>query len=250
MTDWQVESLRFTLFRTRPIKTAMPLWQTLTGEKPEKFDSQPRANRITEEGTIVLGHLNHTSDSFRVDWNLSPSLEQQQRAVSFPTLGSLFQIKGQFIQMMNNWLTSEAVPQTNRIALGSNSLIINKNKEETYKLLSTFLHHIEIDIENSYDLLYRINRPTKSNIESGLIINRLSKWSAVRIRGWEVNIGVKPEVIQAPQIYFASRLELDINTSQDNVKPLPKEKLAPLLQELSQIIDQLSKEGDRWNDYS
>ena len=244
LIDWQVESLRFTLFRTRPIETAIPLWQTLTGEKPEKFDSQPRLNRIIEEGTVVLGYLNHTSDSVRIEWNLSPSLEQQQKTASFPTIGPLFQIKGQFIQMMNNWLTSEAVPETNRIALGSTSLIINETREETYKQLSTFLHHIEIDIENSTDLLYRINRPIKSTIESGLVINRLSKWSAMRIRGFEVTIGLKPEVIQGARIYFASKLELDINTSQDNIKPLSKEKLVPLLQELSQIVDQISKEGD------
>ena len=245
MIDWQVESLRFTLFRTRPIKTPMPIWQTLIGEKPEKIDSQPRANRITEEGTVVLGHLSHTSDTLRIDWNLSPSLEQQQRAISFPTLGPLFQVKDQFLHMMSNWLTSDTVPETNRIALGSISLIINNNREETYKLLSSFLHHVEIDIENSHDLLYRINRPIESNIESGLIINRLSKWSAVRIRGFEVTIGAKPEVIQDTRVYFASRLELDISTFQDNEKPLSKEKLVPLLQELSQIADQISNEGDR-----
>ena len=247
MIDWQVESLRFTLFRASPIETIIPLWETLTREKPEKVDSQPRANIIIEEGTVVLGSLTHISDPLRINWTLSPSQEQQQRTASFPTLGSLFQIKGQFINMMKDWLTSEAVPKTNRIALGSISVIINENKASAYKQLSSFLHHVKIDIENSTDLVYQINRPIKSIVESGLIINRLSKWSAQRVSGIGFLVGERPELIQVqdPRSYFASRLELDINTSQYNKNPLPKEKLVPLLQEFSQLVDQISTEGDK-----
>ena len=243
MNDWQVESLRFTLFRTRPVEIVTPLWETFTREKPEKVDSQPRANIITEEGTIILGSLTHTSDPLRINWVLSPSQEQQERTPSFPTLGSLFQIKGQFISMMKDWLTSEAVPETNRIALGSVSVIINENKASTYKQLATFLHHVDIDIENSTDFSYQINRPIKSTVQSDLIINRLSKWNALRIYGFL--LGDKRGPIQDPRTYVAARLELDINTSQYNKNPLSKEKLFPFLQEFSQLIDQISTEGDK-----
>ena len=93
MIDWQVESLRLTLFRAKPIETVIPLWETLTGEKPEKVDSQPRANIIVENGTVVLGSLTHSSDPLRITWHLSPSQEQQQKTTSFPVLVSLFEIK-------------------------------------------------------------------------------------------------------------------------------------------------------------
>lgn len=245
MIDWQVESLRLTLFRSKPIETLIPLWETLTGEKPEKVDSQPRANIIVEEGVVVLGSLKHISDPLRINWNLLPSQEQQKKAEPFPTLGSLSETKGQFIKMMNDWLSSDSVPETNRIALGSVSIIVNNNRASAYKQLSALLHHVTIDIENSTDFLYQINRPIQSNIESDIIINRLSKWSAPRIMGLGILLADKPEVIRDNRGYVVSRLELDINTSQDNKSIFSKEKLILLLQELSDLGDQISTEGDK-----
>ena len=245
MIDWQVASLRLTLFRTKPIETVIPLWETLTGEKPEKVDSQPRANIIVEEGVVVLGSLKHISDPLRINWNLLPSQEQQKKAEPFPTLGSLSETKGHFIKMMNDWLSSDAVPETNRIALGSVFIIVNENRASAYKQLSALLHHVTIDIENSTDFLYQINRPIQSNIESDIIINRLSKWSAPRIMGLGILLGEKPEVIRDNRGYVVSRLELDINTSQDNKSIFSKEKLILLLQELSDLGDQISTEGDK-----
>ncbi len=245
MIDWQVESLRLTLFRAKPIETVIPLWETLTGEKPERVDSQPRANTITESGTVVLGSLTHSSDPLRINWILSPSQEQQKETASFPTLGSLFETKDQFIKMMNNWLSSGAVPETNRLALGSVSLIVNDNKASAYKQLSSLLHHVTIDIENSTDFFYQINRPIQSTVEPNLIINRLSKWSAIHAMGLGLLVGEKSEVIQGNRGYFASRLELDVNTHQSNKKIFSKEKLILLLRELSNFADQISTEGDK-----
>jgi len=243
--DWQVESLRLTLFRAKPIETVIPLWETLTGEKPEKVDSQPRVNIIVENGTVVLGSLNHNSDPLRINWILSPSQEQQQKTASFPTLGSLSETKGQFIKMMSDWLSSDAVPETNRIALGSVSIIINNNRASAYKQLSELLHHVIIDIENSTDLLYQINRLIQSTVEPDLMINRLSKWNAVRVMGLGLLVGEKLEVIPDNRVYVATRLELDINTHQSNKKIFSKEKLISLLQELSKLGDQISTEGDK-----
>ena len=245
MIDWQVESLRFTLFRAIPSETVIPLWETLTREKPEKVEFQPRRNTILEQGIIVLGCLTHTSDPFRTDWTLSPSQEQQRKTESFPILGPLSQTKEYFIKMINDWITSQSTLETKRIALGSISLIITKNRPSAYKQLSTFLPHVQIDIENSTDFSYQINRPTKSTVEPNLLINRLSKWSAPSLFGIGFLVKEKPEVIQDTKSYAASRLELDINTSQDRQNPLPKSKLVTLLQELSRFVDEISTAGDR-----
>ena len=244
MIDWQVESLRLTLFRATPIETVIPLWETLTGERPEKVDSQPRANIIVENGTFVLGSLTHSSDPLRINWILSPPQEQEQKSASLPTLGSLFETKGQFIKMMNDWLSSDAAPETNRIALGSASLIVHDNKASAYKQLSTLLHHVTIDIENSTDFLYQINRPIESTVVPNLMLNRLSKWSALRSTGFGLFVGEKLEVIQDTKVYVATRLELDINTHQSNKYIFTKDMLIKLLQELSEHGDKISAEGD------
>jgi hypothetical protein len=243
--DWQAESLRLTLFRAKPIETVVPLWETFTRERPEKVDFQPRANIINETGTVVLGALTHVSDPLRINWNLSPSQEQQQKTKSFPSLGSLFETKGQFIKMMSDWLSSDAVPETNRIALGSVSMIIKDNRQSSYKQLSELLHHVTLDIENSTDFFYQINRPIKSDVEPDLMINRLSKWNVVHFTGFGVLFGDKPEVIQDSTGNFAIRLELDINTHQSNKRIFPGGKLITFLQELDRLGDQISIEGDK-----
>ena len=246
MLDWQVESLRLTLFRAKPVEIVVPLWETLTGEKPERVNSQPRANIIIEEGNVVLGSLTHNSDPLRINWILAPSQEQQSKTPSFPTLGSLFETKSQFIKMMSDWLSSNVVPETNRIALGSVSMIIKNNKALAYKLLSELLHNfVKIDIENSTDLFYQVNRPIQSTVDSHILINRLSKWSAIHARGFGLLFMEKPEVIQDTRDNVAARLELDINTHQSNKNIFTKEKLIPLLEELSSFADQISQEGDK-----
>ena len=152
----------FTLFRAKPIETVIPLWETLAGEKPEKIDFQPRANTITEEGAIVLGSLIHASDPIRINWILSPS-QEKRRTELFPVLGSLTEINTQFVKLMDHWLSTSTLPEINRIALGSVSVVVESNKEAAYKLLSTLLPHVLIDIQDSTDFLYQINRPTKSS---------------------------------------------------------------------------------------
>ncbi|GAH39730.1 unnamed protein product, partial [marine sediment metagenome] len=184
-------------------------------------------------------------DPFRINWNLSPSKEHQQKTASFPTLGSLFETKDQFIKMMNDWLSSDAVPETNRIAIGSVSIIVKNNRASAYKQLSDLLHHVTIDIDNSTDFFYQINRPIQSTVEPDLMINRLSKWNAVHIMGLGLLLGEKPEVIPGNRGYVATRLELDINTHQSNKRIFSKEEMIPLLQELSKLGDQISTEGDK-----
>jgi len=245
MIDWQVESLRLSLFRAKPIETVTPLWETLTGEKPEKIDSQPRANIIMEAGKVILGELTHMSDPLRINWNLSPPRERQQATSSFTTLGSLLETKNQFIQIMSDWLSSDAVPELNRLALGSVSLIVKNNKTSAYKQLSDLLHHVEIDIENSTDFLYQINRPIQSTVKPDLMINRLSKWSVAHYMGLGLLFGDKPEVITNNRDLIANRLELDINTHQSNKDIFLKEQLIQFIQEFSKYTDQISTEGDK-----
>jgi len=245
MIDWQVESLRLSLFRAKPIEAVTPLWETLTGEKPEKIDTQPRANIIIETGKVVLGILTHMSDPLRINWSLSLSQENQQVTNSFPTLGSLLETKNQFIQLMSGWLSSDAVPEINRLALGSISLIVKNNKTSAYKQLSDLLYHVEIDIEKSTDFLYQINRPIQSTVKPELMINRLSKWSVARYMGVGLLFGDKPEVITDNRGYSATRLELDINTHQSNKDIFSKEQLIQFIQEFSKYTEQISTEGDK-----
>ena len=77
------------------------------------------------------------------------------------------------------------------------------------------------------------------------MINRLSKWSAARQINLGLSFGEKPELIQSIKDNVAARLELDINTHQSNSEIFSKDKLVLLLQELSDISNQISTDGIR-----
>lgn len=244
MNDWQVESFRLTVFRFAPIHQVEPLWENFTGEKPAKVDSQPRDNIIREEGPIPLGTLVHFSNPIRIDWVLAPS-QEQQKVTTLPVLGSFTEVGEPFVELISRWLTSEQVPEIKRIALGFLCLLASDSKEAAYKQLSTFLPHIELDIENSSDFLYQINRPIKSRIEPDLVINRLSKWSATRTTEVGLILSGKPELFTDNRRDFACRLELDINTSRDYAKEISKEKLVEIFRELNKLGEEIASNGDR-----
>jgi hypothetical protein len=44
---------------------------------------------------------------------------------------------------------------------------------------------------------------------------------------------------------LAVKLELDVNTSADNLEVIPREKVAPLFSELFASADAITKEGER-----
>ena len=144
MNDWQVESLRFTLFRTRPVEIVIPLWETLTREKPEKVDSQPRANIITEEGTVVLGSLTHISDPLKINWVLSPSQEQQERTPSFAKL-SRFGVR--------TGISGLVPSQSNRCWSGKKNKILGRLDEVMLIIFTSMVHHFSMHLSVQRELM-------------------------------------------------------------------------------------------------
>lgn len=244
-SDWQLESLRFTLFRSVPIDSVVPLWETLTGEKPERIDSQPRASMIRETGDLGFGFLIHLSTPATISWNLAPSQEQQKSTKSSAVLGNSKEAKERFFSLLDNWLVSDTTPESNRIALGSASLIVTDSDEHSNRILDSLLPHVDIDVTHSTDFSYQINRSILSEVCTNLSINRLSNWKASHTKSVGLIVGTSPEVIEEPVDLYEARLTLDINTSQHNKDVLPKDVLPKLLQELDKLGTIILSEGDK-----
>lgn len=245
MNIWQVQSLRLTVFRQSPADTVTPVLEQMIGEKPTKVDYQPRDNVIREEIPIILGNLIHIANPIRTDFHLQPSEEQLKETSSFPVIGTYSEINKQFIELITASIIDASAPEINRIALGTTVLQPGENKESCYKILSEYLPHVEIDIENSTDFLYQINRPINSLLESGLVINRLTKWSAARFAGFGIMIGDRSEIVPDAKERFACRLEIDVNTSQYHTEILSKNNLPDIIHELNELCVRIMAEGDR-----
>ena len=150
-----------------------------------------------------------------------------------------------FLELMQRWFQLETFPLINRVALGVILTQPVETKREGYQRLSTYIPSVHIDIENTSDFHYQINRPRSSR--SGvpdLRINRLTKWSVALWRGATISMG--PESVQHSmgREHFACRLELDINTAPGLTAEIARENLPRILEELADLADEIAREGD------
>lgn len=242
LNDWQVQTLRLTTFRSAPTQDISPLWEELTGDQPVKVDAQPRQSTIQETGPTAFGTLVHASNPIRIDWYLIPFEEQQNTPI--PNLGSFLDVSKEFLGLMSKWLVSDRVPNIKRIAFGAVLFLLSDSKSGAYKRLAAFLPHVVLDIENSSDFLYQINRPLKSKTDQNSDINRLSKWSVMQTIGIGVFFDSKPEVTSNGKPVFACRLELDISTSQRSTQTITKDQLPKILDELYVYGSDIATKGD------
>lgn len=243
MNVWQVESLRLTMFKSNPSEQVLSSWESLIGEKPTNVDSKPREDSIREEGPCYLGTLVYNSNPVRIDWVLGPSQEQMQEA--FPLIGSFDDSSKQFIDLISKWFDLPNLPAIKRLALGASLRLPADNKQSAYEKLATFLPSVKLDVSNSSDFLYQINRPTQSRTITGLQINRLSRWNVSRRIGVGLVFDSKPAVVtDTAKEALACCLELDINTAQDYNQIFPKGVLLNILLELKGLAEKIATDGD------
>jgi hypothetical protein len=219
-------------------------WETVVGEMPEKRNSQPKTGVFQDEGPYAGGYLILSIQPGRADWLFFPSFDNQIGMPIFQELPPYQLNKDLFLQVMNRWF--EICPPIRRVAFG---LILNipvPDRPTGYRELSKCLSKIQIDSDNSTDLLYQINRRRISKNIPDLSLNRLSKWAVAVIESIRIPAdGVSPVVAgfqQSP--YYFVRLELDVNTAQEYNENIPNEKYMPLLSELLELAFEIAENGD------
>jgi hypothetical protein len=245
--EWKVETLRLTGFPTEIVKQPEQeqWWFSLTGEQPANRLQNPRQAILQEDGPFKNANLIVKIEPLRVDLlyttTVLPLLDQSDE---IPCIGSFQDILNDFNSIVSKLLQLPSFPLLGRLAFGSTLIEAVSNKKEGYDRLATFLR-FPIDSENSSDFFYQINRPRLSDIITPkIIINRLSKWSVASHQTVALQIKPEPKTFSPTNLRHAVRLEVDINTSQDFAKPLPKEKLIILFNQLVDYAVEISKEGD------
>ena len=244
--DWQVEKLRFSTFLVSPINPGeIHFWENLMGKMPDEIRSQPQQLLVTEEGPFLKGRLHMEARNNRIDWKLFRNPNEPPHGL--PTLGSYADLGDEFRKLMLSWINN--CPTTQRIAYGCALLLPAESLSDAYSNLNDLLPAVDIDLENTRDLLYRINRRRDSRCGiKQLKINRLSTWSAVQIIGALVDISTDadhpPKVTQLPNPESCCRLELDINTTLENVQVLDENLVPDIFNELVEAGNEIAIEGD------
>lgn len=230
--QWQVESLRFTLFydavtQQHPVAN---LWQTITGLPPYNRTERPQEGLLIEEGQWNDNALTTTIRPDRIDITIGAV------ASSLPILPNIGNID--IIASILNELMDK-IPFENAIRLAFGAVLLHPEQDHynAYQSLAEFLPHIKIDPE-SREFLYRINFPAQSKYDPSIEINRLRTWSVVVLRF--INIVSDKQNVKE---LFTTRLELDINTHQDRILSSSSVNMHQLMRELVDEAVAIAGEG-------
>ena len=249
LSVWKAEVVRVTVFpEPTPSAEMEGWWSSVTGEPPETRNSQPRLGVIQESGAFLDGVLTLNVTPLRVDWLLSVSTSPSESESGLPVLGDLTKIVESFCSRLDAWFN--LAPPVKRLAFGCVGSQQVAGHKEGYELLGKYLPGVTVDPEGSSEFLYQINRPRPSTVIDGLIVNRLTKWSAARTQSVSMQLVLTPDaegsVVSGVPMgeFFAVRSELDINTSPKWAKPFAKRQLASILGELVGLGLEIAAKGD------
>ena len=247
LAAWETQTLRLTAFPSPSAQIIRPTWwRELMGDEPESSISQPRKGGLQEEGVYENGKLVLVFEPTRIHWLYTPMDDEKQQAKDFLTIGPLRDALSTFIPLMNRWFELETCPSVQRLALGAIVLQPVQDLQTGYQQLMQYLNSVQFDVDNSSDFLYQINRRRDSTVVPGLRINRLSKWSVAAMQRQMISMQIAsvPTRHEVSPLYFACRLELDINTVPEFQHEFDRGMLSPILQELADLGLEIVNQGD------
>lgn len=209
---WLVENMRLTAFlATAPEVTTLHWWEAIVGQAPESETRRPRQGTLDEQGPFPFPEHESRSelvvhvDSQRVDVRLQCEFDLPL-AEGIP----LPEAFDGFSSVALKWFETAEVG-IRRIAFGATVLFPVPDQATAYQWLARLLPSVEVD-EGSRDLFYQVNRPIPSNACEGLELNRLARWSAVRLESVQLQLGDDPHMTAGAES-FAVRVEVDFNSS-------------------------------------
>ncbi len=239
--NWNSENLRLSIFLTpNSVPNTSTWWKEVVGSEPDTISQQPKNGLTLYSGVFnENAQLTLTVRPERIDWLLSIS-EEHSRSVALPIIDLRSNTFDLIAPKLQSWLESSC-PSCVRLAWGEVLLEKVNDKKEGYTKLQPYLPSITLDIENSSEFNYSINRPKKLH---DINYNRISRWSVIRLRQLNFNaVAEQP----SPQINeeLACRLEIDISTSSNILEDLPSNKITEFFLELTSLAKEISVKGDR-----
>jgi hypothetical protein len=244
MPDWAVQQLRVSLFSSAAVHlTEARHWKLLTGQDEAE-------NRLTIPGgkqyigKFLSGVLNLAFSVQRCDIIAIAQMTDPTKP-TLPIFGPLSEVLDKFLVGVCPFVETFEFPVV-RLAFGGTLLAAAKSKEDAYIQLGECIQSVRIDPARMRDFMYRVNWPQQSSIVKSLELNRLTAWDSIsigrnllQVTGTELTTGLAEELLPA------SRLEVDMNTSQGQKEPFRPGTVVPILEELVSMARENAKAGER-----
>ena len=254
-SQWKGVQLRATVFHppTSKIPGITQIWERITKAKPDRVIAEPKKGTIRQSGSLGDVDLLLSYSPERADWVVKPSEKEDESSPEeekphmigpIRTLDLPFsELADKLLEITAIWVKDGNLGVT-RLAFGADLLLPVPDIRTGYEVLSKFIQNCPESPEST-DFLYQINRPRPSESYETLQINRLSKWSVVRLEDTRISVslGDPPSGHVAKSSQFSCRLELDINTTPSN-EVIPEEAINPLFGELQSLGLEIAGNGD------
>jgi hypothetical protein len=208
LADWQAEQVRLTIFSMSDAQTSpQQWWGEIVNSEPDDVNMNPKKRSASVQGAYGSGMLMLRMEPGRIDWLFGPGQAEFEASIAtseLPSLGAALSALETFSGTVERWLLREDLPVVGRMAFGAVLMHPETDRNAGYDRLPDYLP-VQLPPESS-DFLFQINRPQRSATGiDGLILNRLSKWSVIRL-------SIMPTAIARTSETVSLRVELDINT--------------------------------------
>ncbi|MFV0929354.1 hypothetical protein [Pseudomonas jessenii] len=202
---WLTESIRFSLLGVP--EGAKVSWQSIMGKDAESMTNRPAQQLVIEEGPCDNGRLVVTAQPGRIDITMTA---MPTDPVNHPSLGSFEDVSSVFERRM----ASIKLPTAARLAFGAVLNTFPGDSDKSKKLFKTLVPQFSIDSEVD-DIMLQFNRPKKLPKVSGIVLNRLTKWSQLALQTIQYQNNQALNAASTPLI----QLELDFNSHQESKLP-------------------------------
>lgn len=182
-------------------------WQSIVGEEPESVTNRPAQQLSIQEGPFQGGRLVITSHPGRVDISLAAVPSDPQ---SHPTLGNFADVSASFEARLNGL----KFPTVARLAMGATLNVFPESLEKSSLMFRELVPSLNFGADAS-DLMVQVNRVKKFPKISGMVMNRLSRWSQLLSQTVQYQ---NHEALATKQNHLI-QLELDLNTSPNSKLP-------------------------------
>lgn len=241
MTGWKARILRLTVFLPPEslAKGGEVQFEELIGTKPENVVN--RASQQSEEGPFEAGRLLLQKQPGRIDVILAgfPKAEESEDPVA--TLGE-FEVAFEALRSIAVKVFAK-IGSSVRVALGTEMVRAAPSAEAAYKMLVGHMGSATFRLDGGQEFVYQMNRPRRTDLLGGLVINRLTRWNASSWQPVFVEFGGSARVLSgSPQV--GAVITTDINTDAENSKPFAPESLILILDELRDLTVEIRDKGD------
>lgn len=242
---WITESLRGTVFGEISFEDAKGWWSEYMDSDPDSETVKAKAGQYSAHCDFMGGVLSLEIQPGRADWYLRSKRPEEMEELDYPNFGPIDAPLQKLADIFKTWVEDRS--GLVRMAFGGVLLLPTDGRQDAYETVQQMLPAVDIDIENSADFFYQINRPRPSTSGiDGLVLNRLCKWSVLRLFGGSYRLDSDKSLISTSlQEKFAVRLELDINTSPDFQDMLPVDRQSSVFDELIALGLEISESGDQ-----